>query len=180
MPRLHAFELLPDEEGRDAVLRDWQALRDAGLPSQLDHKGMTNTPHVTVLTAETLHDDNDERAVRHLAPVLPVSARASGLALLGGSRVSVVRLLDVPDELTCAVLALRTAVPHRQHPGWLPHVTLARRVPRAEVPTVLRVLGHDDVTLRLVELRRWDPDAGTVRTLQRISRWSRLAQGDHG
>ncbi|MCW2834022.1 MAG: hypothetical protein JWN68_1975 [Nocardioides sp.] len=165
MPRLHAFELLPDDEGRDAVLRDWQALREAGLPSQLDHQGMTNTPHVTVLTAETLADDQDEHAVRHLGPVLPVVARASGLALLGGSRVSLVRILDVPDELISAVLTLRAAVPHRQHPGWLPHVTLARRVPRADVPTALRVLGHDAVPLRLVELRRWDPDAGTVRTL---------------
>ncbi|HXH80375.1 2'-5' RNA ligase family protein [Nocardioides sp.] len=165
MPRLHAFELLPDEEGRDAVLHDWQALRDAGLPSQLDHKGMTNTPHVTVLTAETLDADKDEHALRHLAPLLPVLARSSGLALLGGSRVSIVRILDVPDEVTSAVLTLLTDVPHRQHPGWLPHVTLARRVPRADVPTALRVLGHEDMTLRLVELRRWDPDAATVRTL---------------
>jgi len=165
MPRLHAFELLPDEPGRDAVLRDWQSLRDAGLPSQLDHQGMTNTPHVTVLSAASLDGVHDDHATACLFPVLPVMARASGLALLGGTRVSIVRLVDVPDELTSAVLRLRTEVPHSQHPGWLPHVTLARRVPRSEVPTALGVLGHDDVTLRLVELRRWDPDAGTVRTL---------------
>ena len=165
MPRLHAFELLPDEAGRDAVLRDWQALSDAGLPSQLDHKGMTNTPHVTVLTAATLGDEHDGHAVACLQAVMPVEARASGLALLGGSRVSVVRLLDVPDELTAAVLRLRAQVPNIQHPGWLPHVTLARRVPRSEVPTALRVLGHDDMTLRMTTLRRWDPEAGTVRTL---------------
>lgn len=165
MPRLHAFELLPDEEGRDAVLRDWQALRDAGLPSQLDHKGMTNTPHVTVLTAETLGPEHDEVARSRLGASLPVESRASGIALLGGSRVSVVRLLDVPDALMRAVLALRGEVPHAKHPGWLPHMTLARRLPRAAVPTALEALGHADLTLRLVELRRWDPDAGTVRTL---------------
>ena len=39
MPRMHALELLPDEAGCDVVRRDWQALRDAGLPSQLDHRG---------------------------------------------------------------------------------------------------------------------------------------------
>lgn len=165
MPRLHAFELLPDDEGREAVLRDWRALRDAGLPSQLDHKGMTNTPHVTVLTAETLGPDHDEVALARLGPSLPVESRASGIALLGGARVSVVRLLDVPDALIGAVLGLRGEVPHAKHPGWLPHVTLARRVPRSAVPAALEAIGHEDLALRLVELRRWDPDAGTVRTL---------------
>ena len=165
MPRLHAFELLPDEEGRDAVLSDWRALRDAGLPSQLDHKGMTNTPHVTVLTAESLGPEHDAVAVERLGSSLPVESRASGIALLGGSRVSLVRLLDVPDALVASVLALRGEVPHAKHPGWLPHVTLARRVPRSALPVALEAIGHDDLTLRLVELRRWDPDAGTVRTL---------------
>lgn len=165
MPRLHAYELLPDDAGRDAVLEDWQALRDAGLRSQLDHKGMTNTPHVTVVTAEELGDEQDELAVQHLAAVLPVELRTSGLALLGGSRVSLVRLFDVPDDLMRPVLALRDAVPQRQHPGWLPHVTLGRRIPRTEVAAALAVLRPDPVTLRFTELRRWDPDAGTVRTL---------------
>lgn len=165
MPRLHAFELLPDDEGREAVLNDWQALRDAGLPSQLDHKGMTNTPHVTILTAEALGPEHDEVAARRLRPALPAETRASGIALLGGSRVSLVRLLDVPDPLIRAVMGLRDDVPHAKHPGWLPHVTLARRLSRSAVPTALGVLRHDDLRLRLVELRRWDPDAGTVRTL---------------
>jgi hypothetical protein len=165
MPRLHAYELLPDEEGRAAVLRDWQALRDAGLASQLDHKGMTNTPHVTVLTAESLGPDDDGVATSRLGGVLPVEVRASGIALLGGSRVSLVRILDVPDVLAGAVLDLRCGVPHAKHPGWLPHVTLARRLTRSSIPAALEAVGHDDLTLRLVELRRWDPDAGTVRTL---------------
>jgi len=165
MPRLHAYELLPDDAGRDAVLADWQALRDAGLRSQLDHKGMTNTPHVTVVTAEELGPEQDALAVRHLEPALPVEVRTSGIALLGGSRVSVVRLFDVPDDLMRAVLALREDVPHRQHPGWLPHVTLGRRIPRADVVAALAALRPDPVTLRFTELRRWDPDAGTVRTI---------------
>ena len=91
--------------------------------------------------------------------------RTSGLALLGGSRVSLVRLFDVPDDLMRTVLALREAVPHRQHPGWLPHVTLGRRIPRTEVGAAIAALRHDPVPLRFTELRRWDPDAGTVRTI---------------
>lgn len=165
MPRLHAYELLPDDAGRDAILADWRALRDAGLRSQLDHRSMTNAPHVTVVTAEELSSDQDHLAVEHLGPALPVEVRTSGLALLGGSRVSLVRLFDVPDEVMRSVLALRAAVPHRQHPGWLPHVTLGRRMPRADVAAALAVLHHDAVPLRFTELRRWDPDLGTVRTI---------------
>ena len=87
---------------------------------------------------------------------------------LSGSRVSVVRLVDVPDALVRAVLDLRADLPDAQHPGWLPHVTLARRVRRADVPAALEALGHENgggAVLRLTGLRRWDPEAGTVREL---------------
>ena len=91
--------------------------------------------------------------------------RVAGVALLGGSRVTVARLVDVPDELVRAVLDLRREVEDTQHPGWLPHVTLGRRIPRSDVPAALAVLGHADVVLRLDRLRRWDPDADVVRTI---------------
>ena len=63
MPRMHALELLPDDAGVDVVRRDWQALRDAGLPSQLDHRGATNTPHLTAVAAPALGPADEERAV---------------------------------------------------------------------------------------------------------------------
>lgn len=165
MPRMHALELLPDEAGVEVVRRDWQVLRDAGLPSQLDHRGATNTPHVTVVAAPGLGADDEQAAVELLGTLLPVEVRVAGVALLGGARVTVVRLLDAPDALVRAVLDVRAAVPSAQHLGWLPHVTLARRVPRADVPAVLDALGHDDAVLTLSSLRRWDPDAGVVRAL---------------
>jgi hypothetical protein len=165
MPRLHALELLPDDAGCDVVRRDWQLLRDAGLPSQLDHRGATNSPHVTVLAAPALDADDERRAAELVAGLLPVQARASGIALLGGARVSVVRVLDVPDELVGAVLRLRSQVRDVQHLGWLPHVTLARRMDRADVGRAVEVLGHEDAVLTLTSLRRWDPDAGIVTSL---------------
>jgi hypothetical protein len=162
---MHALELLPDDAGCDVVRRDWQALRDAGLPSQLDHRGATNSPHVTLLAAPALDGDDEQRAADLVVPLLPAQVRASGLALLGGTRVSLVRVLDVPDPLVRVVLDLRSRVRDVQHVGWLPHVTLARRVDRADVGRAVEVVGHDDVVLTLASLRRWDPDAGTVTTL---------------
>ena len=140
-------------------------LRDAGLPSQLDHRGATNSPHVTVLAAPALGAAEDDRAAQLVGRLLPVRARPSGIALLGGNRVSVVRVLDVPDELVAAVLGLRSRVRDVQHQGWLPHVTLARRIDRADVGRAVEALGHDDAVLTLTSLRRWDPEAGIVITL---------------
>jgi hypothetical protein len=168
MPRLHALELVPDDAGDLAVRRDWQALRDAGLPSQLDHPGATNTPHVTVLALPAMDAALEARAAALVGSLLPVRVRMAGVALLGGPKVTVARLLDVPEPLTRAVLDLRSGVEGERHPGWLPHVTLARRVPRAFVQQVVDVLGYRDVALTLTAVRRWDPERQEVRALQRL------------
>lgn len=142
--------------------RSWSALRDAGLPSQLDHRGSTNAVHLTVVAATVLPEAALEVARRVLVPVLPVRVRVSGLLLLGGRRVTLARAVDVDDDVLQAVLEVRAVVPDRQHPGWLPHLTLARRLPRERVQEAVDVLGWDDEVLTLVGLRRWDPDAGVV------------------
>jgi hypothetical protein len=163
---MHALELVPDDAGCDVVRRDWEALRDAGLPSQLDHRGASNSPHVTVVAAPALTAGDEARAVDLLGPLLPAPARPGGVALLGGARVTLVRLVDVPDALVRAVLDLRAGVADVQHDGWLPHVTLARRVDRADVPAALEAVGHRDEVLALATLRRWDPEAGIVTQLR--------------
>ncbi|WP_134765917.1 2'-5' RNA ligase family protein [Nocardioides sp. 1609] len=167
MPRLHALELVPDAAGDAAVRADWQRLRDAGLPSMLDHRGTTNAPHVTVVAVPAIADPDEARAVDLLGALLPLTVRASGLALLGGVQVTVARLLDVDDAVVRAVLDLRAsmATSPERHRGWLPHVSLARRVPRERTQEVVDALGPGEVALTLTTLRRWDPEAGTVRTL---------------
>jgi hypothetical protein len=164
MPRLHALELVPDADGERVVRRDWQALRDAGLPSMLDHTGATNTPHLTALALPSIDESLERRAAELLEPVLPCVVRPSGIALLGGEKVTVARLLDVPPELTRAVLMLREGAPER-HPGWLAHVTLGRRVPRTDVQRAVAAAGYADAAITLVGLRRWDPERRTVRRL---------------
>ena len=156
---MHALELVCDEEGDAVVRRDWQRLRDAGLPSQLDHAGATNAPHMTVVAARSLPDEALDVAQVRLGALLPIHARTAGIVLLGGERLTVARVLDVRDDVVRRVLAVRAQVPDRQHVGWLPHVTLARRLDRADAQRALEVLGHADVELTFTVLRRWDPDA---------------------
>ena len=162
---LHAIELVPDEAGQDRARRDWQALRDAGLPSQLDHRGATNAPHVTVVAAPGIEPAAEELAADRIGGLLPLTVRTAGLVVLGGSRVTLARLVDVDDALVAAVLAVRAQVAEPQHRGWVPHLTLARRVPRADLQRAVDAVGHEDVVLELATLRHWDPGTGTVRTL---------------
>ena len=52
--------------------------------------------------------------------------------------------------------------------GWTAHVTLARRMPTAQVGDALAVIATGPEALRFVTatgLRRWDPDAGVARML---------------
>ena len=156
---------MPDDAGQDLVRRDWQALRDAGLPSQLDHTGASNAPHVTVVAAAELPEDAVDVAKARLGSLLPVRARAAGILLLGGERITVARAVDIDDDVVRRVLAVRVQVPDRQHVGWLPHVTLARKLDRADAQRAIDVLGYADVELRLTRLRRWDPDRGRVTTV---------------
>ncbi|MFN8196493.1 MAG: 2'-5' RNA ligase family protein [Nocardioidaceae bacterium] len=169
MPRLHALELVADAAGEAPVRAEWQALRDHGLPSMLDHPGATNTPHLTVIALPTVSDADEARAVDLLGPLLPVRVVTSGVAVFGGDRVTLVRTVDLADEVTRAVLDLRAATSGHQHPGWLPHLTLARRLPRADLARAVEAVGHTSIEVSLTALRRWDPDLGTVRTLAQSS-----------
>ncbi len=118
-----------------------------------------------MVSAPVIPEAAVEAARQVLGPLLPIPVRVSGLLVLGGSRVTLARAVDVDDAALRAVLDVRSRVPGRQHPGWLPHLTLARRVPRDRVQEAVDVLGWDDTVLSLVELRRWDPDAGAVTTV---------------
>jgi hypothetical protein len=85
--------------------------------------------------------------------------------VFGGSVVTLVRTLDVTDQVTRSVLDLRAATVGHRHPGWLPHLTLARRLPRTDLPRALDAIGHTSIEVSLAILRRWDPELREVRTL---------------
>jgi hypothetical protein len=165
---LHALELLPDDAGEAAVRRDWQSLREAGLPSQLDHTGASNAPHLTLLAAPDVAAAA-ELAVERLGPLLPLEVRAAGLLVFGRHKLTLARAVDVPDGLLAAVLDLRGATTGLPHQGWLPHVTLARRLERSDLQRAVDVVGADDVVLRLTTLRRWDPDQKAIELLLSVA-----------
>jgi len=177
----HSIELLLDSHSDAAIRADWQALADAGLPSQVNVKSATNRPHITLLAAERISPDADD-VLRELAPRLPMDCVVGahvvfGGPVFGGTRMSLARLV-VPSAELLALHAevYRLTLPHLTghpfphcRPGhWTAHATLGRRLTPVQVgaalalaPEVAPDLMAPDLMAEAVALRRWDSDART-------------------
>lgn len=154
----YALELSFDEVSDRAIRHQWAALQAAGLPSQADHKGMTNAPHVTVVAAQDIPNESVDLARNKLA--LPAELTVRGLVLFGdGPRVTIAHLVEPDHEFAALVAEIHRGVPANRYPVWTPHITLSRRVPRARVAEALDVLSAGDPvgTIIATRLRWWDP-----------------------
>jgi 2'-5' RNA ligase len=163
MGGMQALELLLGDDTDAVVREEWAALRESGFPSQADHTGETNAPHVTVLAAERL-PVGDEELGSALAPLLPIPVRLGPAIAFPGRRVVLARLVVVDSALLrlheAAVSASRAEpTPLTAQGRWVPHVTLARGIPLdrvGEALTLVRAPGHDGTATLL---RHWDSDA---------------------
>ncbi|XVU29518.1 hypothetical protein ACQPZJ_21315 [Actinoplanes sp. CA-054009] len=81
---MHTVELLLDPGLEDLVRQKWLVLREAGLPSLATHGHVSNRPHLTVATAESLAGLAGEW-VPHVSLALrvPAEQRAAVPAALG-------------------------------------------------------------------------------------------------
>jgi 2'-5' RNA ligase len=157
---MQALELLLDDETDEAVRREWTTLRRAGLPSQADHTGASNAPHVTMLATNQLAATDDELGAA-VAGAFPLTLHLGSVVAFPGRRLVLARLV-VADaallELHAALVAAARATPspHTTTGRWVPHVTLARGIPMDELGAALSLMrapGYDGTATRL---RRWD------------------------
>ena len=121
-------------------MAQWEALRAAGLPSQADHKSMTNAPHITLVAAQELDPELAEVATAAIPlPCTVLSYAGSCSSVRARASRSPTSSSRTP-RLASAVAGVRERVPDLRHPVWTPHVTLARRVSRTRLPGLLEVL----------------------------------------
>lgn len=160
----HALELSFDTDSHAAVEAQWQALADAGLPSQAEHRSMTNAPHLTLVAASPISHGVLAPARDLVLPLLPATLAVRGLVVLGeGPRVTLAHLVEPDEALAEATARLRALVPWVRHAVWTPHVTLARRLPRHRLAEALAALDANRIRrLTATRLRWWDPDLGTI------------------
>lgn len=165
----HSIELLLDADSDAALRSQWQALDDAGLPSQVHVKSATNRPHITLVAAPRISPEADDQ-LRALAARFPLDCVVGAPLVFGGPRLTLARVI-VP---TAALLDLhaevyRRSLPHVHgepfghcEPGrWTAHATLGRRYTVEEIgPALAAVAGSGtDLFARVIGLRRWDGDA---------------------
>ncbi|HSP61098.1 MAG TPA: 2'-5' RNA ligase family protein [Ornithinimicrobium sp.] len=158
----HALELLLHPDDEESVRQQWQALEEAGVRSLARHRGSTHRPHLTVVTGGPPDEAVLDLARTLLGPLLPLTATVEGPVLLGGRRPTLARRLGVPEAARSARGRLTARWPGADRRPWVPHVSLTRRTHPSHLVPALTALGPTAGSVRLVQLRWWDPDAGTV------------------
>lgn len=164
----HSIEVLLDPDSEAAIRAVWQALEDAGLPSQIRVSSPTNRPHVTLVAAQRISPAADE-PLRGLHDLLPLPCVVGAPLVFGGPRLTLARLivpsadlLGLHDEVYRRVRAHLTgdAFAHCRPGQWTPHATLGRRFTDAQIGPALAVVNGacGDLDALIVGLRRWDSD----------------------
>lgn len=141
---MRSIELTLDDDADAAVRADWAALAEAELPSLAAHTSATNRPHLTLAAGEGLADSP---ALREALGALPVPVVLGSVVLFGdyAKRVVLARQVVVTPELIALHARvhdlLTDATPQTRPGAWTPHVTLSARLPVADLPRALALLG---------------------------------------
>jgi 2'-5' RNA ligase len=166
---LSSLEVLLDRTSDTAVRGLWSALDGAGLPSQAQHRGVSNAPHLTLVSAPQINAAHLGWAEELLGPLIPAAVDVSGHVVFGdGARHTLALLCAASAPLTDAVTRLSLGMGVDQERARVPHITLARRLTAAQVGRALEVLGDQRMSLRrvtLAEVRHWDPATRSVTTV---------------
>lgn len=153
-----SLELRLGTDGDAAVRAEWAALQAADLPSQADHTGDSNAPHITVayFTGDVdpypLSPPEGELVLG--SPLL--FRRKRGVVL--GRQVLVTRaLLDWHAEVHEALGDDLDVDPRTRPDAWTPHVTLAMSMPLESLPLALETLSPmADLRTTAPSVRMWN------------------------
>ncbi|HWS32493.1 MAG TPA: 2'-5' RNA ligase family protein [Actinoplanes sp.] len=155
----YTVELLLDDGLEQHVRGLWSRLRDAGLPSLAEHPHPTNRPHLTVVTTASLAG---------LQPLpLPIPAEFGAVRMLGRALVlGVTANAPLRDLYQQVVSALEDPEPWPARERWVPHVSLALRMPEDRRAAALDLFAAEPMTRgRFVTARSYDSRTRTVTEL---------------
>lgn len=162
-----SIELLLDE-GSDARIRSaWAALSEAGIPSQHDHSGASNAPHVTAAFSSTPLAPPPAEPPAAPVPLggLLLFPRRRGV-VLARAVVPTEELLAWHRELHAGLPADADIDPHTLPGAWTAHITLARVLPVEQLAAAVALLPPDDHPVTFSGVRMWD---GATKTLTDLS-----------
>ena len=138
-----SVELVFDTDTEEAIRAIWDALRDAGIPSQAP----ASRPHATMTVGERLDAGVDD-LLAGLGDRFPFGCRLGAVLCLGKGSSLLARMLVPTGELLAVHAEVsRLCLPYLRPgpmahslPGqWTPHVTMARRVGPAQLSRAVRI-----------------------------------------
>jgi len=160
-----SIELILDPVAEAAVIAQWQVLADAGLPTSLrPEPGPHHRPHVTLYAADALPDGVEDGLPAVVAD-LDLRVRVGSLMIFGPRRGSCVLTRQVVPSVELLDLQAGVAELCRADrsgsfgPGrWSPHITLARRMPAAQIGAAVTALADSgrELESQVRQCRRWD------------------------
>ena len=171
----HSIELLFDDDTDSALRQVWDALTEAGVPSQNRVSSPTNRPHVTVVVGDHLEPAVDA-GLRALADQLPLPCLIGAPLVFGAAprsgtaRLTLAHLIVPSDELLafhrrvydiCVPHLTPRPAPHSEPGSWTAHATLGRRLDTAQLGTAFAAVPGltGERRASFTGLRRWDGDA---------------------
>ncbi|WP_066897285.1 2'-5' RNA ligase family protein [Mycolicibacterium houstonense] len=160
---VHSVELVFDPDTEAVVRGIWDALREAGIPSQAP----AGRPHATLTVAQHI-DAAADVALEDLLDRFPLPCSLGATLIFGRTGGVLARLLVPTAELLdlqaevyrrCLPHVSPAPMPHAEPGQWSPHVTLARRVAPARLATAVRIAGRPtEIVGQVTGIRHWDGD----------------------
>ncbi|HEY3558270.1 MAG TPA: 2'-5' RNA ligase family protein [Kribbella sp.] len=139
----------------DRLLRNlWARLEDLGVPTLLSHTHGRHVPHLSLAVLREWQFDEVTKAVEDLPDGGPVALYVDALGTFRRGRAWLVPAVTADvllrqEKLVSAVTGAGADLHKHYVPGlWVPHCTLAPRVPLAALPTLTAAV-YDVLPLQL-------------------------------
>lgn len=159
---MQSLEFTLDAAGEEWVRRDWRLLADAGISSHAKRTRGCVLPHMSATVGHDIPLSVRELALEVLPQLLPLKVGVGGILLFGDGPYVLARPIQAPPHLlTVMGDFLRQA--HKLYDPirteWVPHITLARKIRPAALPTLRDVVQPArETTLTFTGFRYCNPD----------------------
>jgi 2'-5' RNA ligase superfamily len=158
--------LLLDARSERAMRKLWDRLEDLGVPTLRSHTHGRHLPHLSFAVLRDWRLDDVRQTVEALPDGGPVDLHFDALGIFRRGRAWLIPavtsgVLRRQEEVVAAVGAAGADLHRNYVPGvWVPHVTLAPRVPLVALP-ILAAAVYDVLPLRATADRAGLVDSGT-------------------
>lgn len=162
---LQSLDLTLDSDGDVAVRAGWWAFDEIGIRSESQRTSASHRPHVTALAVPEMTSNLLEHASHEVGRLLPLHLPVGATVVFGCGPYVVAHLVIAPPSLSQAVAGLR-AMSGTTGPPWIPHLTVARKVPATQLEGAIAAAADIRPSFVVADhLRHWNPICRTVTTI---------------